>query len=148
LPIARIDDGAISAAKLASGVLPVPNVYRVDNTIRSSIQSTSGSFTDNMSAQLTARTYAVILRVQYLHNGAANHGYWTANFYQSGKDGDNKNIFKFDRSHFDWYYNVFWVEHILPWDISGSPNLVVNILGGLFTGDNRYAYGIAGVLER
>jgi hypothetical protein len=148
LPIARIPDGAIPAAKLASGVLPVPNVYRIDNTLRSSIQTTSGSFTDNISAHLTPRTYAVILRVNYIHNGSNNHGYWSANFYQSGKDGDNKNIFKFTRAHFNWYFNDFWVEHVLPWDIAGSPNLVANVLSGLFTGDNRYSYGIAGVLER
>jgi hypothetical protein len=104
---AKIPDGAITTAKLASGAGAVPNVYRVDNTLRSSIQSTSGSYTDNISVHLTSKTYAVILRVGYMHNGGANHGYWTVKFYQSGKNGDNKNVFYFDRAHFDWYFNVF-----------------------------------------
>jgi len=143
-----ISDGAVTAAKLAAGAGAVPNVYRIDNTLRSSIQSTSGSFTDNISVHLTSKTYAIILRINYIHNGSNNHGYWNANFYQSGKDGNAKNIFYFTRSHFNWYFNDFWVEHILPWDIAGSPNLVAAIQSGLFTGDNRYSYGLAGVLEK
>jgi hypothetical protein len=144
----KIGSGAVTAAKLASDALSAPKVSRLDNTLRSSIQSTSGSYTDDLSTYVTAKTYAVILRVNYVHNGSSNHGYWTANFYQSGKNGDTKNIFYFDRAHFNWYYNNFWVEHILPWDSTGSSNLIVAVQTGYFTGDNRYSYGIAGILER
>jgi hypothetical protein len=145
---AKVKDGAITAAKIASGVLYTPNVYRVDSVLRSGIQSTSGSYTDDISAYLTSKTYAVILRLEYQHNGSNNHGYWTANFYQSGKNSLSKNILYFNRSHFDWYFNDFFVEHVIPWDIAGSPNLIAAVQTGYFTGANTYRYGIAGVLER
>ncbi len=145
---AKIPDGAITTAKLASGAGAVPNVYRVDNVLRSGIQSISGSYTDDISSYLTSKTYAVILRLEYQHNGGANHGYWTANFYQSGKNGLSKNILYFNRAHFDWYFNDFFVEHVIPWDITGSPNLIAAVQTGYFTGANTYRYGIAGVLEK
>ena len=69
---------------------------------------------------ITSSTIGILVSVFYLHSGSTNHGYWSADLYQSG-DLTNRTTYK--AYHYDFYYNSDFVTLLVPWSAGG-----VNIL--------------------
>lgn len=155
-------DGSIGAAELAEGLdlssktitlpsasVPQLSLKRRYTTLRSNLTSIAGDarYTDDISSLITADTFAIIIALRYIHNGSTNHGYLTGYFCQQDQEGSENNRAYFSRSHYDWYYNNFEVEFVLPWNPSSSGNLITQIQSSYFTGDNRYGWEMKGVFE-
>ena len=101
--------------------------------------------THDLSTLVTSDTIAVILYVQYLHNGGANHGYWTADFYQEGE----ANYGAYSESHYNDYYNTSWSTIFVPWNPeNASTNLKVQTVNSYNTSSsNTYQIRFGGIME-
>lgn len=102
---------------------------------------TIGSFT-------SSRTKAIRISVQYTHNGAVNHGYLSGWVFQTGKTYNVDGTY-IANSHYDWYYNIFQTDLLIPWDPNGTQSVSMYIVDALNTSaSNTYAIYYTGRIDQ
>ena len=128
------------------------NVVRKDVTLVSNITtSTDGYVYGNygIGSHTSSNTKAVILAVQFQYNAGGNkHGYMNGYLVQQGKTSGTARG-NFIREHFDWYYNRYDTELIIPWDASGTQSVQLYISSSHNTSSsNRYSIILRGVINQ
>lgn len=138
-----------------SGSITAPtlfNVVRKDNTLVSNITtSTDGYVYGNysISSHTSSNTKAVIIAIQFQYNGSSNtHGYMNGYVIQQGKTANTEKG-QFIKEHFDWYYNRYDTELIIPWDASGTQSVQLYISSSHNTNsNNKYSVILRGVINQ
>lgn len=88
---------------------------------------------------------AVVVRVAYVHGGAANHGYLEFNNYQSGY---STNYATYRSSHYGWYYNTTNEFIFVPWNTSANNDLLFQVVSSYNTsGSNSYSIYVDGIIR-
>jgi len=90
-------------------------------------------------------TIGVMIKRYYQHNGGSNHGYFSADLYQSG---NSNQAVSDDNSHYDWYYNTDEDVFIVPWNPAGNDTIVIACNASHNTSSsNYYDYSVVGQIR-
>ena len=113
------------------------------NTLNSTTQ-TLGS----IGAYTTSKTKIVRVSFIYTHGGAANHGYLSGYVFQTGKNYATDGTY-IANSHYDWYYNIFQTELLIPWDPNGTQSVSMFITDAYNTSaSNTYSMYYSGRIDQ
>ena len=124
--------------------------YTKKGTLSTSItiSGTTPVWTYTLSNYFTmpADVVSVIVRVQYVHGGGANHGYLDFNSYQSG---NSSNYATYRGSHYNWYYNTTNEFIFVPWQPSTTNHdLILAVTSSYNTsGSNTYNIYVDGIVR-
>ncbi len=167
--IASVDLTTLSASNLTSGTLAaariaddsIPTVKLNDgpiNIIRENVTLLTGYNTHNsatrivhrdMSSEVNSKTICLFGGFKFMYNAAANtHGYLTGYFKQDGQGSAYQaNV---SAQHYDWYFNVYEIPVIIPWDGTASNQyLDVYTTSTHFTSSaNTYSFYYRGRIDR
>lgn len=95
---------------------------------------------------LPANTKAIFIAVYYRHTGQATHGYLNFNAYQQGAT-DSQDKTTFFNQHYNDYYNTDYYEQLVPWNASGSGNVVtIQVTNSYYTGGGTYSIYYTGYI--
>ena len=156
----QIADDAVTAAKIADGTLSYSNIsgqaitytkYNNPNLQSGiNIHQTTPTYTNDISNYITSDTIGVEIDVWFQYNASANlHGYLHGYFQQQNQTRGINGRAYFDRDHFNWYYNVYHVNYMVPWDPTGSNTLESVITSSYNTSSsNTYNFRMAGRIDK
>jgi hypothetical protein len=139
----KFPDGSVQT-KASSLVIKKGRQLLVGNITYHAITPTN---TYTIPVTLPANTVGVYIAVQYLHNGAANHGYLDFTAYQQGAYLDDDKTFC-NNYHYNDYYNSDYYELLVPWNNSGSGNAITIQVTGSYNSsiENKYHIYYAGYI--
>ena len=133
-----LPDGTVGLNDLYPGTMKYQFLYNNKATLLSSIRDSGSTTSRSFNLPAYVPTYSdtkcVVLRLQYVHGGGTNHGYWNFSAYQSG----NSNYARSDNAHYDWYYNTDNYHLYVPWDPAGSGTLVIDNNSSYNTSSSNY----------
>ncbi len=139
---AAIVESKLSGIKAVKHYSVTPGTGLLTNVTYHGVTPTD---TLSLAGKLTADTIAVKILVRYIHGGSTNHGYWTTDFYQSG---DTVNRSYMSQAHYDWYYHMYHTEVTIPWDATGSTDLISKTISSHNTHtSNRYDVYYSGRID-
>lgn len=154
-----LSTGTLDAARIANASLPSAKLSTNPISFnRGSITLLSGFNTNNsatrivhydLSSNVTSNTIGLICGFYFQYNASANlHGYCNGYFKQDGQGSSFQT--PFGASHFDWYYNVYEVQLIVPWDGTASNQyLDIYTTSTYFTSSsNTYNFYYRGRIDR
>lgn len=102
----------------------------------------------SISPYTTSKTKVVRISFVYTHGGAVNHGYLTGWVFQTGKTYNVNGTYIYN-SHYDWYYNIFQTEVMIPWDPNGTQSISMYIVDALnSSASNTYAMLYSGRIDQ
>lgn len=102
----------------------------------------------SIGAYTTSKTKIVRVSFVYIHGGAVNHGYLSGWVFQTGKTYNIDGTY-IANSHYDWYYNVFQTELLIPWDPNGTQSLSMYITSALnSSASNTYDINYTGRIDQ
>lgn len=161
----QIADDAVTAAKIADGTLThasiTGNPFSVRQVATNNLWSgiTHGANNGNaygyyysdvsMAGHVTSNTIALMIRVYYVHNGSANHGYLGGYVIQAGETDAYPNRADWYMAHYNDYYNTDTSDFLMPWNPAGTQSIRFNVTSSHNTStSNTYAIRIVGTIER
>ena len=151
LDATRIANASLPSAKLSTSPISFDRSNNI--TLLSGFNTTYNSSTRivhyDLSSAVNSNTIGVICSLYFQYNASANlHGYCNGYFRQDGQSSSFNAVF--NASHFDWYYNVYQVEMIVPWDGTASNQyLDVYTTYSYFTSSqNTYNFYYRGRIDR
>lgn len=114
------------------------------------IHQTTPTYTNDISSYINSDTIAVEIDLWFQYNAGANyHGYLSGYFQQQNQTRGIQGRAFFNRDHFDWYYNLYHVNYVVPWDSTGSNTLESVITGSYNTSSsNTYRFRFAGRIDK
>lgn len=154
-----LSTGTLNAARIANASLPSAKLSTSPiNFVRESVtlltgfnthQSSARIIHHNMASTLNSNTIGLILGFRFMYNATSNtHGYVTGYYEQENKSSAFR--WNVSHQHFDWYFNIYEVEGILPWDGSASNQyLDFRTTSTHFThSGNQYSFYYRGRIDR
>ena len=89
---------------------------------------------------------AIFIAVYYRHTGGATHGYLHFDAYQQGATSSQDKTTFFNQ-HYNDYYNTDYYEQLVPWNYSGSGNVVtIKVTNSYYTGGGTYTIYYTGYM--
>lgn len=88
--------------------------------------NTTTQLLGSIGAYTNSKTKIVRINFTYTHNGGVNHGYLNGWVFQTNKTYNVDGTF-IANSHYDWYYNIFQTELLIPWDPNGTQSVSMYI---------------------
>lgn len=147
----QIADDAVTAAKIADGTLTYSSLsgqpvlyYKFMNNLQTGItaHNATPTYTNDISSYISADTIGVEIDVWFQYNASANyHGYLHGYFQQQNQTRSSHGRTYFDRDHFDWYYNVYHADYMVPWDPTGS-NTLETVITSSYNSNSSNTYRI------
>jgi hypothetical protein len=102
----------------------------------------------SISSYTTPKTKLVRVSIHYMHIGSTNHGYLTGWVFQTGKTYNIDGTY-IANSHYDWYYNIFQTEVLIPWDPNGTQSISMYVVDALNTSSsNVYSMYYTGRIDQ
>jgi hypothetical protein len=102
----------------------------------------------SISSYTTPKTKLVRVSIHYMHSGSTNHGYLTGWVFQTGKTYNIDGTY-IANSHYDWYYNIFQTEVLIPWDPNGTQSISMYVVDALNTSSsNVYSMYYTGRIDQ
>lgn len=102
----------------------------------------------SLSAYTTPKTKVVRINVTYTHNGSTNHGYLNGWVFQTGKTYNVSGTF-ISNAHYDWYFNRFQTELLIPWDPNGTQSVSMYVDDAYNTSaSNVYSFYYTGKIDQ
>jgi hypothetical protein len=131
----------------------IPNAISLTNEYTLLLGSITWSSAFNLTTQLlgsisaTPKTKIIRISFVYTHQGAVNHGYLTGYVYQTGKNILEGTVIT--NSHYDWYYNRFQTEILIPWDPNGTQSVSMYVTDAYNSNaNNRYDIYYTGRIDQ
>ena len=155
----QIADDAVTAAKIADGTLTYSSLtgqpvlyYKYMSNLQTgiNISNSTPTYINDISSFITANTIGVEIDVWFQYNASANyHGYLHGYFQQQNQTRGGRGQTYFDRDHYDWYYNVYHADYMVPWDPTGSNTLETVITSSYNSAAaNTYRIRFAGRIDK
>jgi hypothetical protein len=150
LAAARIADASLPSAKLSTSPI---SISRASVTLLSGF-NTSPSATriahTDMSSYTNSNTIALICGFYFQFNGGnTSHGYCNGYWIQESQPSSTYAT-SFGASHYDWYYNVYEVQLIVPWN-GGASNQYLDTYTTsthFSSASNTYSFIFRGRIDR
>lgn len=127
----------------------VPNPISLNSTLVTLLTGVTWSTAVNNTTQslgsigsfTTSKTKVVRVNFIYTHaSTGATHGYLSGWVFQTGKTYNVDGTY-IANSHYEWYYNIFQTEVLIPWDPNGTQSISIYITEALNTSASN-TYGI------
>ena len=90
----------------------------------------------SLSGSTTSNTKIVRISFHYVHGGSTDHGYLSGYVFQTGKSYGTGTYIA--NSHYDWYYNVFQTELLIPWDPNGTQSVSMYVTDAYNSNGSNY----------
>ena len=114
----------------------------------SSSYSTTTQLLGSISGYTNSKTKIVRINVTYEHNSGAYHGYLSGWIFQTGKTYNVDGTY-ISNSHYDWYYNVFQTELLIPWDPNGTQSISMFVTSAYNSStNNKYSIYYTGRIDQ
>jgi hypothetical protein len=124
----------------------VPNPISLTSGLTTLLSGVTWSSGTNNTTQLlgsisgtTSKTRIVRISFVYTHQGEVDHGYLSGWVFQTNKTYST-GTFIFN-SHYDWYYNRFQTELLIPWDPNGTQSVSMYV-GDAYNSNGANYYDI------
>jgi len=134
----------------------IPNPISLNSTLVALLTGVTWSTAVNSTTQTlgsigaytTSKTKIVRVSFQYTHGGAANHGYLSGWVFQTGKTYNIDGTYILNQ-HYDWYYNSFQTELLIPWDPNGTQSISMYVVDAFnSSASNTYSMYYSGRIDQ
>lgn len=149
LAAARIADASLPSAKLSTSPI---SISRAGVTLLSGFNTSPSAARiaqNDMSSYTNSNTIALICGFYSVNGASTSHGYCNGYWIQRGQS-NSTHATSFGASHYDWYYNVYEVQLIVPWDGGASSQYLDTYTTSThFTSaSNTYSFIFRGRIDR
>ena len=132
----------------------IPNAISLTSQYPLLLGSITWSSAFNLTTQLlgsisaTPKTKIIRISFVYTHEGAVNHGYLAGWAFQTGKTYNTDGTY-ITNLHYDWYYNRFQTELLIPWDPNGTQSVSMYVTTAYNSNaNNRYDIYYTGRIDQ
>jgi hypothetical protein len=133
----------------------IPNPISLTSGLTTLVTGITWSSGYNTTTQLlgsisgtTSKTKIVKISVVYTHGGGADHGYLNGWIFQTGKTYNVNGTYIYNQ-HYNWYYNQFQTEVLIPWDPNGTQSVSMYVDSAYNSnGANYYNFYYSGRIDQ